>query len=185
MRGIISFGICGALSPDLHPGACIVASEIIAEGATIATDPGWSGGLRRRLPDAVTGAIAGTPFVLQNASEKSRLYARTGALAADMESHIAAEIAQRRGVPFACLRAVADSAATELPAAALVAVTEHGTVDYRAVLFSLLKRPDQIGALLRVGRETRVAFASLFRCLDMLGGRLAGPDFGEPALDMR
>jgi adenosylhomocysteine nucleosidase len=184
VRGIISFGICGALSPALCPGTCIIASEIIGEGVRFATDKSWSGRLRRQLPDAVTGAIAGTASILQSAQAKSELFARTGALAADMESQVAAEFAVQKGLPFACLRAVADSAASNLPPAALAAVTGRGTIDYLAVAASVAKRPGQLGALIRTAGETRQAFAALFRCLDLLGGSLPGPDFGEPALDM-
>jgi adenosylhomocysteine nucleosidase len=184
VRGIISFGICGALSPALRPGTCIIASEIIGEGARFATDKAWSGRLRRHLPEAATGAIAGTASILQTAQAKSELFARTGAFAADMESQTAAEFARQSDLPFVSLRAVADSAVSNLPAAALAAVTERGNIDYLAVIASLVRRPGQMGALIRTASETRAAFAALFRCLDLLGGSLPGPDFGEPALDM-
>ena len=184
VRGIVSFGICAGLSPGLHPGSCIIASEVIADGVRIPTDGRWSAQLRRQLPEAFAGAIASTAVMLRTAGEKSALFARTGALAADMESHVAAEIARQKQLPFVCLRAVADTASSDLPHAALTAVRANGTVDLAAVFASLVKRPGQIGALVRVARETRAAFASLFRCRDVLGASLAGPDFSEPALDV-
>jgi len=185
VSGIISFGICGGLSPDLTPGACIIASEIVSGRTTIPVDAGWRARLQRLLPHAVSGAVAGIDGLLRTAEEKSALFAKTGALAADMESHVVAEIASDRGIPFACLRAIADPASSGLPPAASCGViNENGTVNKSAVLRSLLAKPGQAPDLVRVARESRAAFNALFRCRDLIGSRLAGPDFREPALDM-
>jgi hopanoid-associated phosphorylase len=185
VRGIISFGICGGLSPDLQPGACVVASEIVSGRTRIPADAGWSARLRRLLPQAVSGAIAGVDAMLCTAEEKSSLFTKTGALGADMESHVAAEIAADHGIPFACLRAIADPASSGLPPAATCGViNEDGTVNKTAVLRSLLANPGQVPNLVRVARETSAAFRALLRCRNLIGGGLAGPDFREPALDM-
>ena len=185
VRGIISFGICGGLSPDLAPGTCIIASEILGDGSRIAVDPQWSARLQRLLPHAVTGPVSGINALLETAEEKSALFARTGALGADMESHVAAEIAADHEIPFTYLRAIADPAWSDLPPAARCGVIhENGTVNKGAVLRSLLANPGQLPGLVRVARETNAAFNALFRCRDLIGSRLAGPDFREPALDM-
>jgi hopanoid-associated phosphorylase len=182
--GIISVGICGALSPVLRPGDCIVASQVITGNNRIATDPEWTKRLRQSLPHAMDGAIAGSDVLLRTAAEKAAVFTRTGALAADMESHVAAETAQRRGIPFACLRCVADSANTDLPHAAIHALTEDGRVAVGAVIASVIARPYQLFALLRAGRDTKAALYSLLRCRRVLGACLAGPNFRKPALDM-
>jgi adenosylhomocysteine nucleosidase len=185
VRGIISFGICGGLSPDLLPGTCIVAFEIVSVGTRIPADPEWSARLRRLLPHAVSGPLAGIDAMLRTAEEKAALFAKTGALGADMESHVAAEIAADRRIPFACLRAIADPASSGLPPAASCGViNENGTVNKGAVLRSLLAKPGQVPGLVRVARETNAAFNALFHCRDLIGSSLAGPDFREPALDM-
>ena len=185
VRGIISFGICGGLSPDLSPGYCIIASGIVRDRTRIPVDADWSARLQRLLPHAVSGPVAGIDALLRTAEEKSSLFAKTGALGADMESHIAAEIAADHGTPFACLRAIADPASSDLPPAASSAViNENGTVNKGAVLRSLLAKPGQVPGLVRVARETNAAFNALFRCRDLIGSNLAGPDFRELALDM-
>ena len=182
--GIISFGICAGLSPDLRSGTCVIASEVVGPQGRIPADAAWIMRMRRHLTGAVTGAVAGSDSLLQSRDEKSALFARTGALAADMESHVAGEIAQRHNLAFACLRSVADMWNSDLPHAATVAVRENGTIDLVAVARSVLERPRQIPALMRAAGESRAAFAALFRCRDMLGVGLAGPDLGEPAFDM-
>jgi adenosylhomocysteine nucleosidase len=185
VRGIISFGICGGLSPDLAPGACIIASEIVSDGARITADVEWRARLLQLLPQAVSGPVAGIDVLMGTAQEKSALFGTTGALGADMESHVAAEIAGEHGLPFACLRAIADPAWSDLPPAASCAVlNENGTVNKGAVLWSLLTRPGQIPALMRVARQTNAAFNALFRCRNLIGSRLAGPDFRKLVLDV-
>ena len=184
VSGIISFGVCGGLSSRLRPGDCIIATEIVTGSTRIHTDRPWSERLSQRLPKAITGPLAGTDVLLQSAAQKHALFVQTGALAADMESHIAADAARRHQIPFVCLRAVADAADSDLPQSALSALDEHGCVQIRAVLQSVLKNPHQLPALIRAARSSNAAFAALFRCRGALGRGLAGPNLGEPAFDV-
>jgi len=175
-RGVISIGIAGALSPQLKPGDVIVASAILSRGKCFAADSAWSERLVARLPGAMLLPIAGTDALIVTAAEKTRMFDATGAHTADMESHIAAEIAESRGLPVACLRIVADAAASDLPACASVALTSEGKVNLAAVLGSVLKRPRQIPHVMRMARESNAAFAALFRGRALLGDGLLGPD---------
>ena len=175
-RGVISIGIAGALSPQLRPGDLVVAAAVLVQGKRFAADADWSARLVAQLPGAMFAPIAGANELIMTAAEKARMFEATGAHAADMESHIAAEIAQSRGLPFAGLRVIADAATSGLPACASVALTPEGKVNLAAVLGSVLKRPTQIPQVLRMARESNAAFAALFRCRALLGDRLLGPD---------
>ena len=175
-RGVISIGIAGALSPKLRSGDVIVADAIFAQGKRLTADGEWSARLVERLPGAVLGPIAGADKLVMTAAEKARLFEATGAYTVDMESHIAAEIAQREGLPFAGLRVVADAATSGLPPCASDALTPEGKVSLPVVLVSVLKQPGQIPQALRMARETKAAFAALLRCRALLGDRLLGPD---------
>jgi len=175
-RGIISIGIAGALAPQLRPGDVVVAAAILSSGKRFAADSAWSARLVSRLPGAILAPVAGTDTLIASAAEKARMFAATGAHAVDMESHIAAEIAERRGLPFAGLRIIADAATSDLPACASVALTPEGKVSLAAVLGSVVKRPGQIPQMIRMARESNAAFAALFRCRALLGDRLLGPD---------
>jgi adenosylhomocysteine nucleosidase len=185
VQGIISIGICGGLSAELLPGTCVIASEIVTGTERIRSDPAWMKRMCSRLPQAMVGPIASTAVLIQNRTEKSTLFRKTGAYAVEMESHVAAPIARLHGVPFAALRTIADPAESDLPPAAALALTEDGGVDLFNILASLLAHPGQIPALVRAGRQSSSAFDALFRCRDMLGFGLAGPDVGELAFDMR
>jgi adenosylhomocysteine nucleosidase len=175
-RGVISIGIAGALSPQLRPGDLVVAAAVLARGKRFAADEEWSARLVAQLPGAMLAPIAGTNALIATAAEKARLFEATGAYATDMESHIAAEIAETRGLPFAGLRVVADVATSDLPACASVALTPEGKVNLAAVLGSVVKRPGQLPQIMRMARESNAAFAALLRCRVLLGDRLLGPD---------
>ncbi|HXZ67653.1 MAG TPA: hypothetical protein VEH07_03600 [Alphaproteobacteria bacterium] len=132
----------------------------------------------KKAPEIFTGVIAGGDVVVASASEKDQLRAQTSALAADMESHIAARAAAEANIPFAALRIVSDEASEALPPAAIVAMRADGIIDIGAVVGSLMVRPAQIPALMRTARNAEIAFRALLRCRDALGPRLAFPDLG-------
>jgi adenosylhomocysteine nucleosidase len=99
--------------------------------------------------------------------EKTALYAATGAIAVDMESHIAARVAARHDLPFAIVRTISDSADHALPPAALVGMKPDGGVALGAILASLARNPAQLSALLRTGRDAGAAFKALGRAFDL------------------
>ena len=176
VSGIISIGIAGALAPGLHPGEWVVADAIHDDGgAVLATDAGWSARLLAKLPGARFGPMLGRDGMVAEAAEKGALHRRTAALTVDMESHLAARVAARKGLAFAAARVVSDGAARSLPPAARVGMRPDGGMDLRAVLRALCARPGQLPALVRTGWEAERAFRALFRGQRFLGAGLAGP----------
>jgi hopanoid-associated phosphorylase len=173
-RAILSFGICGALSPELSTGTIVVGSDVICQSEGWHADEAWSNALASAC-NAKSGAVAGSDSVLLMEESKAALHRQTGAIAADMESHIVARMASKRGLPFAVLRAVSDHAHHALPPAAAFALNEEGRVDYSAVMLSLLDEPSQWRALLRTARDTNTAMKALLRCLERLPAGLGCP----------
>ncbi len=183
-RRILSIGICGALSPSLKVGDCIVATEVVTPAERILTHGSWTQELLDSIPEARAGAIAGADGILADSIAKSRLYESTKADAADMESHIVATTAQALGLPFAAVRVVSDASHHSLPHAALVGMAPSGEVDVPAVLRSLIARPAQIPALIRTALDAEKAFRVLLRCRHVLAPTLASTNLGELSLDM-
>jgi hopanoid-associated phosphorylase len=173
-RGILSFGICGALSPELEIGSVVVGAEIVCRDERRQPDEVWTDILTSTC-DAATGVVAGSDSVLLTETAKAALHLDTGAIAADMESHIVARVAAERRLPFAVLRAVSDDAHHALPPAAAFALNTEGRVDYSAVMLSLIDDPSQINALIRTARDTSTAMKALLRCLELLGPSLGCP----------
>lgn len=174
--GVISVGLCGALSASLKVGDCVVATAVIGGANRFPVDEAWRLRIARRLPRAKVGALAGSDRVLIDGRSKRALHQATGAIAADMESHVAASFAAARGLPFAALRIVSDRADTTLPPAVLVAMNPDGGIRLGNVLRSLAAHPTQFPALVRTGWESEIAFRALFRSLRRLGSGLLGPD---------
>jgi hopanoid-associated phosphorylase len=179
-HGIISIGIAGGLAPELRPGDWMLADSV--DG--VPTDAAWTRRLGARLPEAIRGPLLGSDRIVADPAEKAELHRATGALAVDMESHVAARVAQRHRLPFAAVRVVCDPAHRTLPPAARVAMKPDGRVDLSAVMRSLLAHPAQLAALIQTGRDAERAFGALLRGQRRLGPGLCSPDLGQLALDM-
>ncbi|CAN5366792.1 hypothetical protein BH09PSE3_BH09PSE3_14640 [soil metagenome] len=171
-HAILSSGIAGAVAPGL------MAGDIVIDGD-------YADALRPFFPDARFGKILGSDAIVATVSAKNALHAETGALAVDMESHIAARVAARHRLPFAALRVISDTASETLPPAALIGMRPDGGMAIGAVLGSLVRNPTQLPALIRTGMSAGRAFRRLESCHDVLRrGGIGELDLGEFALDV-
>jgi adenosylhomocysteine nucleosidase len=181
--GIISIGIAGGLAPGLSPGDWVIASGVITDGVRIPTDSRWSQKLLNALPGAVHADISGVDAPVVAEADKRALHETHGTVACDMESHIAAKIAARHGVPFAACRVIIDPAERTLPPAALVGMRADGRPDVFAVIRSLCQQPRQMFALLRVVADLRAARSALSDGRSRLTGNLSFPTHAEMQLN--
>ena len=189
---ILSCGIAGALDPTLLAGDLVLhlppfvpsAGEGRATGETPgvsmsrlrSTEPSLdtngfenSGDrLKSALPHAHPGTIIGQDHIAATVAEKAALHTATGARAVDMETHVAARVAARHGLPFAAIRTISDSAHETLPPAALVGMNADGSMALGKVLASLARRPAQLPALIRTGRNAEAAFRALGRVAEAI-----------------
>jgi adenosylhomocysteine nucleosidase len=160
---LVSFGIAGALSPDLRPGDVVLSTEVVD------ADRRWlsSDSLQPHIAElleqigAIEGPVLGAQMVLATQQDKRRAWQETGAIAVDLESVVVARASAALGIPFIVLRAIADPAARGLPPAALVPLRPDGKPAVGQVLASVMRRPQQLPTLLGVAREARQALAAL------------------------
>jgi len=176
IRGVISIGLAGALSPHLKVGEVVIADEVLTGAERWQCYEAWRVRLLSRLPQAHQGQLFGSDVIIEDPETKAGLHTTTGALAVDMESQVAARFAASRNLPLAGLRVISDDSYHVLPPAALVAMKPDGGISIARVLGSLLKKPAQLPALIRTARASNKAFAELLRCRDLLGVGLAGAD---------
>jgi hopanoid-associated phosphorylase len=172
--GLVSFGLAGGLAPELRPGDLLLPETIRApDGRSLPTDSGWRGRLRARFETgglrARGGSLAGSERIVATVADKQTLRATTGALAVDMESHEVAAVASAAGLPFLVLRAVADPYDRVVPQAAVEALRPDGQVRLLATLGGVIRDPGQLIALVRLGRDSAAALATLRRAA-ALGG---------------
>ena len=164
--GLLSFGLAGGLDPALESGRLVVPDAVVSAGRRWAVDPG----LLHRLGGSTGHLCLGFDRIAATAAEKRRLWKETGAAAVDMESGAVAEAAAKAGVPFAVLRAICDTAARDLPPAAMVALDETGAISPWRLMGSLLRDPRQIPALIALGRDAALARRTLLAMAKALAG---------------
>ncbi len=169
-RALLSFGIAGALAPDLDCGDLVVAHGLRdAEGIDYATNAAWRDQLVKAMAENALpyreGAILGSARPLMQAADKAAAFAESGCLAVDMESAAMAAAAAQAQLPFLAVRAIADRAEDGLPALVEHAVKPDGRPDVGRALAGLLRRPGEIPATLRLARQSELALARL-RMLD-------------------
>ena len=186
-------GTAGALAPSLRSGDLVVAQQVCEENEKYTVSAGLSeqaikwlsresdgrpGYFARNCPQIVLrvlkvlrmsqtrihkGLLACATEPVASAAQKQKLFERTGALAVDMESAGALEIAGRYGLPTLVLRAIIDDAGMALPDTALRRVDAFGEVDATRLMLDLARSPVQIPTIARLAHAAHCANTTLKR----------------------
>jgi len=182
-RAVISVGIAGGLDPSLVAGDVIVATGVAAFDRRYTTSPWIARRLAARLSShpkrVVMANVAGVDRAAVTPAQKRTLRSTTGALAVDMESHVAAAFAERHGLPFAAVRVICDPAHRALPSLVSTAVRPDGEVSLANVCASLWRRPMQLLAVPQLARDAAVGYRALRRCRELLGHGFGIDEFVE------
>jgi adenosylhomocysteine nucleosidase len=141
---VISAGFCGALNPELKVGDVIVSRE--------------------------ASRLTTVPHLIATSHEKRELRERTSADIVDMEAATLREICESRGIPFLAVKAVSDSASTEL-SPRLVTLLDGGNISIGKAILAILRQPSILLEFLRLARDTRLAANNLADRLTELCGR--------------
>lgn len=159
--GVLSFGMAGALDPALALGDWVVATRVVGDWQG-ECDPVFGGSLARRLRTGrrlpTSGILFASDRLIASAGDKAALHSDSGAIAADMESHLAGAAAAAHGVRFAVLRCISDEAGADLPPAIAVAMAPGGGLAGLRIAGSILRHPGQVPALLRTTARFKRAF---------------------------
>jgi len=164
-EALISFGLAGGLNGALAAGHVLVPEEVIWSDRRFRCDQDllvWLGG---KSADSILAAHD----VAVSAVDKAALFRKTGAQAVDLESGEMARLADLRGVKFAVLRAVCDTADRDLPEAALVALSVTGSIGFARVAASVARKPSQVPGLVGLARDAGRARRALAERVRGLG----------------
>jgi adenosylhomocysteine nucleosidase len=174
VTALVSFGLAGGLAPTLAAGDLVLAAAVALPGGwQVVTDAAWRGRLGKLLGGMrrCEGTLAGSDRLVASPAVKAALHVSRGAGAVDMESHAVAAAAAAAGLPLLVIRAIADPCDRALPPVARKALGPQGELRPPALLGALLRRPQDLAALLRLGRDSARGFATLRRV-----AALAAPD---------
>jgi adenosylhomocysteine nucleosidase len=164
---LLSFGLAGGLDPLLRPGSVVVAEAIVTDrGELLWTDTAWRQRVIQRLTMSsavVEARIAGSDRPLLTPSAKRAVAKAQSAVAVDTESQAVARAAQRSGVPFMAIRAVADPSERSAPAWLAKAIDGSGRPRLHVVAAGALANPLDLPQLFRLARDQRAALAALSR----------------------
>ncbi|MFN3476337.1 MAG: 5'-methylthioadenosine/S-adenosylhomocysteine nucleosidase [Candidatus Methylomirabilales bacterium] len=193
-RVLISAGFAGAVDAALRPGDLVLGERLIrldAGWSTIrhptaiffstpalmnkAEDEAVALGLRHRR-----GALLSLDVMLTTSGEKQEA-ARSGALALEMESTSAAQVAIRCGLPFLAVRSISDAFDQDLGLDFNKRLDGRGRLSYSRILAALLAHPSALPSLWRLKRAAHQARRSLatflFRFLPQLDPPASALDF--------
>ncbi len=164
LRGLVSAGFCGALSPGLRVGDLVAPDEVRDEatGESFAPDP------------AMLAAAPGARGTLVSARRLARTpadRARLDGVAVDLESAAIARASRDAGVPFLALRAVTDESRHRLPDFDRL-MDAAGRLTPGAGLLYFVRHPRELPALVRLGPAAREAGRALRAGLEQTLGRL-------------
>jgi nucleoside phosphorylase len=145
---LVSFGIAGALAPDLQIGTLIDATRVVDEAGNVL----WEG-QPLGAADARRGTIVGASRIVDDPTERARLRETTGADAVDMESGVLARTGRLAG----CLRVISDTPGRELAGLAH-GIKPNGDTDYVGLVRGFVREPRGTA---RAARDARRALKRL------------------------
>jgi adenosylhomocysteine nucleosidase len=166
------FGIAGGLAPGIQAGDLVIGERVVEEPGG---PKGRAWGVNARYGKLVYSALEaegidvrmGTVVTVREpilaVEKKKLLYARTKALAVDMESAAVAKAAAESNLSFFVLRAICDPSDREVPFDFFSCLDQGGKICYSILLKRLWCRPSLVGELLQVRRDFTAALGSLKR----------------------
>jgi adenosylhomocysteine nucleosidase len=157
---VFSCGFAGALDSSLHVGDLVFDSTKAPQ--SIADQL-----LRLRVSPASFYCAA---RVAITAAEKSQLRRSTGASAVEMESKVIQAFCAARNVDCVTLRVISDTADEDLPLDFNALMTSEQKLSGLKLAFAILRSPQKIPHLIRLGRDSAYAANELSRALISLIG---------------
>lgn len=152
-RALVSWGSAAGLG-NLRSGTLLVTSSICdADGRPIPVRTFDREALRSvivAIRDVSTGLVVGVDEPLFSPDGKRELARRTGAQAADMESHALAEVAREHDLPLLVCRVIVDAVDMSVPPMVLAALS-GSRARIGPVLTGLARNPGELTAICRLG----------------------------------
>lgn len=168
---LLSWGTSGALDANLRAGKLVLATNARNEqGCSYPSDDDWL----RRVEDVLAGlqparaACATSALPVGSVAEKQLLARVSGCGAVDMEAAAVASTAAAHALPFLAIRSIVDPVDCELPRCVLASLDPSGKPRLGALLSTLLRRPWELGGLVRLALHFNAALRTLREAATLL-----------------
>ena len=153
-RRVFTCGFAGALNPNLRIGDVVFATNVSPPIAQ-----------RLQSAGAKQVVIVCVERILITAAEKCALRSQTQADVVEMESAIIERVCREAGVECVTLRAISDTAQEELPLDFNALMTHDQKLNPLKLALAILKAPQKIPRLLRLGKNSSIAAEKLANVL--------------------
>ena len=179
---IVTSGVAGGLRDDLTVGQVVLSERLLTcrdddfqPEQSIDSPSEWIHRLVTALEASGISHVAGPTMTsrrpIMTTADKQRAYLLSGgAISVDMESAAIALEAERRGLPFVCVRTILDTAGEDVVGARLI--DQNGRVRPLAAAKTLITNPRMIIGVARLLRNLRLATHSLASALEAILPRL-------------
>ena len=107
------------------------------------------------------GLLAESDRIIASEEEKCAIFAKTGAIALDMESAAAARAADSFNLPFLAIRSIVDPVDISIPPSIHAAFDENGVLNVPKMFLRSLLHPTDFIGIIRLGKHFGAAMKTL------------------------
>lgn len=168
-RGLVSFGVAGAMAPDLAVGALVTASGVtLPDGTYDPSDFAWMKAVALAARAEPRPFFSSPTEQAATAAARAALHASLRVDVVDEETFAVAQLAAARRLPWIAVRAISDLASETLPPADAGASRPNGSTDLGEVIGSVLADPGELGGLITDADGYSAALDALRQAWDKL-----------------
>jgi hypothetical protein len=138
-KGILSFGCCGGLAPQVAFGDVYLPLVLRTSGPVYSPSLGWTGALARRIKSITVTFYSDPAESAETVASRADLFRKTGAWVVDQETKAVAEFAASRSIPWTAIRSPSDLWNEDVSADTDNTTEADGSTDLGAVAGDILK----------------------------------------------
>jgi adenosylhomocysteine nucleosidase len=169
---LLSWGYAAALDDRLKAGCLLLPERIMsANGEIHPVSTEWHRLLYQILEPkhpVLTDTLVESGAIVKTSAEKRALAERTHAAATDMESAVHARLAQEHRLPFLAIRAIIDTASTDIPENVLRALHSQGHIDVWKLLTGACFMPAAWIKMMQLGIQFSAAQRTLKKAKELV-----------------
>ena len=164
---VVSAGLCGGLDPELEAALLVIPHAVLSSSGArhLVDQAAYRAATLHAGARAGTGVLITAAAVVATPEAKAELFARTGAVAVDMESAAIMARAAASGYRALTIRAISDRAEESLPPALIRTVDRDGALRLCRAVALTISRPAVLPRALALRRRAEKGLQALAQVL--------------------